>query len=185
MIEVCVVTNFGLLSFDIFDADHGPGRFFVSAVKSGQLAQIRFDTLVAGAVLCGGVCSELGGECFGIPCCYSADFAPFLRHVGAGILSCKVGCSESIFDNLCLTLSPQPNIDGRYIVFGRIRKGISVLKRISDLETDENCQLFTPVKFLSVFFPQTVAFSKVEKPFCCGLRPFLRRSSHSVVDSVC
>lgn len=184
MVVVDLSTDFGLLSFEIFDCACGVGRLFFDAVRSGQLVGMKFDVMVPGVVLCGGRSSEVWRECFGVTSDCVDRKAAALRHVGAGLLSCRVGRCGTVMDDICITLSPQPKMDCMFAVLGRLCEGMSVLKSISNLDVDENSRLYTPVKILSAFASQVSTpdvCQEIQVPICS---PFIRRSFKSVVEEI-
>lgn len=68
-----------------------------------------------------------------------------LMHVGAGVLACSIGKCGLQIEEICLTLAPQPALDERYVIIGRVYDGMDVLRRIAALQVDENEKLFASV----------------------------------------
>lgn len=48
-----------------------------------------------------------------------------------------------------ITLAPQPHLDGKHTVFGRVYSGMDVIKRMGNVQTDANDRPATEVKILT------------------------------------
>lgn len=123
---------------------------FWALARSGQLSQLRLKYLLPGFVLVGEV-----EEAFGLSCsaAAAADLQSFrvkteLRHVGAGLLTCKPSFGEVAGSRFYITLSPQPHLDDSHVVFGRIYSGMQVIDKISNLQVDAQFYLYSPVEVL-------------------------------------
>lgn len=184
MVVVGLATDFGLLYFEIYDGNGSLGRLFVDCVRSGQVGAVIFDLLVPGGILCGGLSSSRGREYFGLIGDSVGCGSKMLRNVGAGILSCRVGLSGSVVDDICLTLAPQPKMDSTYTVIGRLCGGISVFNSLSRLEVDEKYRLYNPIKVVSSFISHNkfrVDTQNIIAPNCTTV---LRRSFNSILDEI-
>jgi len=47
-----------------------------------------------------------------------------------------------------ITLAPQPHLDGKHTVFGRVCSGMEVIKRMGNVQTDATDKPQTDVKIL-------------------------------------
>jgi len=74
-----------------------------------------------------------------------------LRHTGAGILSMANAGPNTNASQFFLTLAPTPNLDGKHTIFGRVKRGIHVLKRIGNVETDSYDRSLQTVKILKAY----------------------------------
>ena len=48
-----------------------------------------------------------------------------------------------------ITLAPQPHLDGKHTVFGRVSSGMDVIQRLGNVQTDRTDRPSTPVHILS------------------------------------
>lgn len=47
-----------------------------------------------------------------------------------------------------ITLAPQPHLDGKHTIFGRIASGMRLIKRIGSVQTDKNDKPVEDIKIL-------------------------------------
>ena len=67
---------------------------------------------------------------------FADEIDPALRHTGAGILSMANSGPNTNGSQFFLTLAPAPWLDGRHAIFGRVKAGLQVLRRIGLVQTD-------------------------------------------------
>ncbi len=83
---------------------------------------------------------------------YGAKFAdeivPELKHTGAGILSMANAGPNTNGSQFFLTLAATPWLNGKHTVFGRVKDGLDVLKRIGEVKTDGGDRPLTPIKIV-------------------------------------
>lgn len=140
-------TSKGVLSVELYDKEAPrEAEMFVRLAMSGQLDGDTFRTLIPGCVVVGTAGATAEGDTFAL--LETPPFlkrAPALRHVGAGLLSCPVSRGTVLTSTFVITLSPQPKLDDSYMVFGRVYKGMSLLKDLALAQVRDNFELVTPL----------------------------------------
>ncbi|KAI0897484.1 peptidyl-prolyl cis-trans isomerase-like 1 [Annulohypoxylon nitens] len=79
---------------------------------------------------------------------FADEIAADLRHTGAGILSMANAGKDTNGSQFFLTLAPTPWLDGKHTIFGRVKTGLSVLKRMGMVKTDADDRPVEEVKII-------------------------------------
>jgi peptidyl-prolyl cis-trans isomerase-like 1 len=66
---------------------------------------------------------------------FADEISPELKHTGAGILSMANSGKDTNGSQFFITLAPTPWLDGKHTIFGRVTRGLGVLKRMGLVKT--------------------------------------------------
>lgn len=74
-----------------------------------------------------------------------------LKHTGAGIISMANSGPNTNGSQFFFTLAPTQWLDGKHSIFGRLSDGLSVLRRMGMVETDNNDRPVEDIRILKAY----------------------------------
>ena len=143
---VTLVTSEGNIDIELYDK-YAPVacKNFAQLAERGRYDGSVFHRVIKGFIVQGGFLGENADICntFGH---FFDDEISRLTHCGAGIVSSASAGPNLNGTEFFITLSPQPKLDGKYTVFGRVRSGMTVVERIASTIVDENYRPVVPCR---------------------------------------
>ncbi|KAL2133365.1 hypothetical protein VTI74DRAFT_2494 [Chaetomium olivicolor] len=146
--DVALETTMGTIVVELY-TQHAPRtcQNFSTLASRGYYDGTVFHRIIADFMIQGGdpTGTGRGGESI-----YGEKFAdeisPELKHTGAGILSMANAGPNTNGSQFFITLAPTPWLDGKHTIFGRVKKGIQVVRRMGLVPTDKDDRPRTEVK---------------------------------------
>ncbi|KAG6554256.1 hypothetical protein Mapa_004172 [Marchantia paleacea] len=151
--QVCLNTTMGDIVVELY-VKHAPKtcRNFIELSRRGYYEDVRFHRVIKDFMAQTGdpTSTGRGGESI-----YGAKFEDEihrdLKHTGAGILSMANSGPNTNGSQFFLTLAPTPWLDGKHTIFGRVCRGMEVLKRLGNVQTDKNDRPVHDVKITRAY----------------------------------
>ncbi|KAF3776277.1 Peptidyl-prolyl cis-trans isomerase [Nymphaea thermarum] len=145
--QVVLETSMGPITVEMYHT-HAPKtcRNFMELSRRGYYNNVKFhrNFVVQGGDPTG---TGRGGESI-----YGSKFEDEIRselkHTGAGILSMANAGPNTNGSQFFITLAPVPWLDGKHTIFGRVCKGMEIVKRLGSVQTDKNDRPVHDVKIL-------------------------------------
>ncbi|EFX02425.1 peptidyl prolyl cis-trans isomerase [Grosmannia clavigera kw1407] len=150
---VALDTSMGTVTVELY-TDHAPRtcRNFATLAQRGYYDGTIFHRVIPDFMVQGGdpTGTGRGGESI-----YGKTFADELaatssplKHTGAGILSMANAGPNTNGSQFFLTLAPTPWLDGKHTIFGRVRSGLSVLRRMGQVQTGKDDRPSEPLRLV-------------------------------------
>ncbi|KAL2345254.1 hypothetical protein Fmac_006539 [Flemingia macrophylla] len=162
--EVTLETSMGSFTVELY-YKHAPRtcRNFIELSRRGYYDNVKFHRIIKDFIVQGGdpTGTGRGGESI-----YGAKFEDEikreLKHTGAGILSMANAGPNTNGSQFFITLAPCPSLDGntmllavqnfeilrKHTIFGRVCRGMEIIKRLGSVQTDNNDRPIHDVKIL-------------------------------------
>ncbi len=146
---VAFETSLGNFTVELFD-DRAPRTTanFASLIEKEFYDGIVFHRVISGFMIQGG-CPEgsgRGGPGYKIP----DEFHPEARHSDEGVLSMANAGPNTGGSQFFITLAATPWLDDRHAVFGKVVKGMDVVRSIGGTSTDRSDRPLETVTMTSV-----------------------------------
>nr|WJH19505.1 Peptidyl-prolyl cis-trans isomerase-like 1 [Euglena gracilis] len=148
--NVVLTTNMGEIAIELYP-EHAPlaCENFMQLAASGYYNGVAFHRVIKDFMIQGG---DPTGTGRGGKSIYGGTFrdeiSPKLRHTGAGIVSMANAGPNTNSSQFFITLAPTAWLDGKHTVFGRVCRGMAVVKKMGTVLTDANDRPLEPVKVL-------------------------------------
>ncbi|CAE7605420.1 CYP18-2 [Symbiodinium sp. CCMP2592] len=147
---VILYTSMGEVEVELY-WNHAPRTCmnFFELAKRSYYDNTLFHRIVTNFVIQGGdpTGTGRGGESiYGTT--FEDEIHPGLKHTGAGILSMANSGPDSNGSQFFITLSPQPSLDGKHAIFGRVKRGMKVVQKIGSVATNAQDKPIQDLKVL-------------------------------------
>ncbi|XP_057535295.1 peptidyl-prolyl cis-trans isomerase CYP18-2 isoform X1 [Amaranthus tricolor] len=148
--EVTMDTSMGPFTVELY-YKHAPRtcRNFLELSRRGYYDNVKFHRIIKDFIVQGGdpTGTGRGGESI-----YGKHFEDEidykLKHTGAGILSMANAGPNTNGSQFFITLAPTPSLDGKHTIFGRVCKGMEIIKRLGSVQTDNTDRPIHDVRIL-------------------------------------
>ncbi|KAH8886780.1 hypothetical protein GQ53DRAFT_657433 [Thozetella sp. PMI_491] len=136
--NVALETSMGTIVVELYTS-HAPRTCtnFETLARRGYYNDTVFHRIISDFMVQGG---DPTGTGRGGSSIYGDKFAdeldPALKHTGAGVLSMANAGPDTNGSQFFITLAPTPWLDGKHTIFGRVKSGMGVVKRMGAVKVD-------------------------------------------------
>jgi peptidyl-prolyl cis-trans isomerase-like 1 len=151
--DVTLETTMGTITLELYTT-HCPltTSNFLTLVRRNYYNSTTFHRIIPNFMIQGGdpTGTGRGGQsASGTP--FADEIRPELKHTGAGILSMANSGPHTNGSQFFITLAPTPWLDGKHTVFGRVKGGMGVVKRMGGVRTGEGDRPVEDVKIVRAY----------------------------------
>ncbi|EUC28111.1 hypothetical protein COCVIDRAFT_31762 [Bipolaris victoriae FI3] len=153
--DVALDTTIGTVVVELYN-DHAPKtcKNFSTLAQRGYFNGLIFHRIIPNFMIQGGdpTGTGRGGESiYGEK--FEDEISPQLKHTGAGILSMANSGPNTNGSQFFITLAPTPWLDGKHTIFGRVKSGMQVVKKLGLVKTDKEDRPVEEVKIVRAYLP--------------------------------
>jgi len=148
--EVTIVTTRGTFAVELY-YKHAPRTCenFFELAKRGYYDDSAFHRVIKDFMIQGGDPTGTGrGGDSAFGGAFACEISKGLRHVGAGVLSMANSGRDTNKSQFFVTLAPTPWLDGKHAIFGRVCRGMKVVRDIGEVEVDKRDAPTTEVRIV-------------------------------------
>ncbi|KAH7075519.1 cyclophilin-like domain-containing protein [Paraphoma chrysanthemicola] len=154
--DIALDTTIGTIVIELYN-DHAPKacKNFSTLAQRHYFDGLIFHRIIPGFMIQGGDPTGTGrggasiyGEKF------EDEISPALKHTGAGILSMANSGPNTNGSQFFITLAPTPWLDGKHTIFGRVKSGMQVVKKLGMVKTDKEDKPVEEVKINRAYSPE-------------------------------
>ncbi|KAF2116903.1 putative peptidyl-prolyl cis-trans isomerase-like 1 [Lophiotrema nucula] len=137
--EVALETSLGTIVIELY-TEHAPKtcKNFATLASRNYYNNLIFHRVIPNFMIQGGDPTGTGrggASIYGDK--FEDEIHPGLKHTGAGILSMANSGPNTNGSQFFITLAPTPWLDGKHTIFGRVKSGIQVVKKLGLVKTDK------------------------------------------------
>ncbi|KAK1238592.1 hypothetical protein MKX07_004168 [Trichoderma sp. CBMAI-0711] len=135
--NVVLETSMGNITLELY-TKHAPKttKNFSTLVQRGYYNSTIFHRIIPDFMIQGGDPTGTGrggASIYGDK--FEDEIDPSLKHAGAGILSMANAGPNTNGSQFFITLAPTPWLDGKHTIFGRVKSGMGVVRRMGLVPT--------------------------------------------------
>lgn len=151
--DVALETSVGKIIIELYN-DHAPKtcKNFATLAQRGYYNGVVFHRVIPAFMIQGGDPTGTGrggssiyGEKF------EDEIHPDLKHTGAGILSMANSGPNTNGSQFFITLAPTPWLDGKHTIFGRVKSGLTVVRKLGLVKTGREDRPVDEVKIVKAY----------------------------------
>ncbi|KUJ23383.1 putative peptidyl-prolyl cis-trans isomerase ppi1 [Mollisia scopiformis] len=149
--NIALETTMGTIIVELYN-DHAPKtcKNFSTLTQRGYYSDILFHRIIPNFMLQTGDPTGTGRggtSIYGDK--FEDEISTSLKHTGAGILSMANSGPNTNGSQFFITLAPTPWLDGKHTIFGRVTRGMGVVKRMGLVRTGADDRPAEEVKIVS------------------------------------
>ncbi|CBX93309.1 heme binding [Plenodomus lingam] len=159
--DVALDTTIGTIVVELYN-DHAPKtcKNFATLAQRNYFNGLIFHRIIPNFMIQGGdpTGTGRGGESiYGEK--FEDEITPALKHTGAGILSMANSGPNTNGSQFFITLAPTPWLDGKHTIFGRVKSGMQIVKKLGLVKTDKEDRPVEDIKIIRAYIPGEDSFA--------------------------